>query len=317
MAGGTQAMKLIIQIPCWNEAETIGDTIRSLPGRIAGMDVVEIIVIDDGSTDNTVAVAREAGIDGVVSLPRHLGLAAAFSAGIKEAIIRDADVLVNTDADLQYPSDYISGIVAPIAAGDADIVVGDRLSHRPAPFSPVKMLFEKLGTWVVHVFSGAPIKDAASGFRAFGREAIRAMVIHGKYSYTLESLMLSGMMQFRLRNVTIPINPPRRKSRLVRSIPAYISHSAITIIRAYLMYHPLMFFVRIGMIFLAAGFVLGVRFLVYYFTGAGGGHIQSLILLAILVFMGVQCVILGLLADVVAANRRLLEQQRLRDLTGN
>ena len=307
-------MKLVIQIPCWNEEHTIADTINSLPKHIEGIDSIEVIVIDDGSVDQTVAAAKNAGASEVICLPRHRGLAVAFSAGVDAAINHDADILVNTDADLQYPSSCIVDIVKPIIHGKADIVVGDRLSHKPRPFSPIKMFLERLGSWIIRIFSGTKIKDAASGFRALNRDAMHSMVIHDEFSYTLETLLLAGAKRLRVANVTIPINAPRRKSRLFNSIPQYIIRSITTITRIYLMYHPLKFFVGIGMICMFAALLIGIRFLYLYVIGEGGGHIQSLILLAVLTGMGFQCIILGLLADIVAANRRLLEQIRLKQL---
>ena len=307
-------MKLVIQIPCWNEEKTIADTISSLPKQIEGIDSIEVIVIDDGSVDQTVAAAKNAGANEIIRLPRHMGLAVAFSAGVEAAIKNDADILVNTDADLQYPSSNIVDIVKPIVNGEADIVVGDRLSHKPRPFQPVKMLLERLGTWIIRIFSGTKIKDAASGFRALNREAMHSMVIHDEFSYTLETLLLAGAKRLRVANVTIPINAPRRKSRLFNSIPQYIIRSITTITRIYLMYHPLKFFVGIGIICMVAALLIGIRFLYFYLIIGEGGHIQSLILLAVLTGMGFQCIILGLFADIIAANRRLLEQIRLKQL---
>jgi glycosyltransferase involved in cell wall biosynthesis len=305
-------MKLVIQIPCWNEEQTIAEAIRSLPGNLEGIDTIEVIIIDDGSTDLTAAAARNAGIAEVVRLPRHMGLAAAFSAGIDTAIRRNADILVNTDADLQYPSEYIAAIVAPIVRGEADIVIGDRLSFKPRPFPPVKMFLERLGSWILSMFSGVRIRDAASGFRALSRDTLHSMVILDEFSYTLESLLLAGAKKLRVVNVTIPTNKARRKSRLFKNVGHYLLRSVITITRIYLMYHPLKFFVTLGIVCLMGSMLLGIRYLYYFINEGGGGHIQSLILLAVLAGAGFQCVILGLLADVVSANRRLLEQMRLK-----
>ncbi len=307
-------MKLVIQIPCWNEEKTITEAIQSLPVQIVGIDCIEVIIIDDGSNDKTAETAQRAGATEVVRLPRHLGLASAFSAGVTAAIKNNADILVNTDADLQYPSSCIPDIVTPVVNGEADIVVGDRLSYKPRPFSPIKMFLEKLGTWIIRLFSGTKIMDAASGFRAFNREAMHSMIIHDEFSYTLESLLLAGAKKLRVTNVTIPTNKPRRKSRLFKSIWQYILRSVITITRIYLMYHPLKFFVTIGLVCMAASFLIGLRYLYYFILEGGGGHVQSLILLAVLAGSGFQCIILGLLADIVSANRRLLEQVRMKQL---
>ncbi len=307
-------MKLVIQIPCWNEEKTIAETIHSLPKQVEGIDSIETVIIDDGSTDNTVKQARNAGVDAIVQLPRHQGLAKAFSAGTDAAIKRNADILVNTDADHQYPSDQIEHLVAPIIDGKADIVIGDRLSYKPRPFSPIKMFLERLGSFIVRLLSKTTVNDAASGFRAFSKEALQSLVIHDTFSYTLETLLLAGMKKFRIHNITIPINEVKRKSRLFNSVSQYILRSWITITRIYLMYHPLKFFVSIGICCLISALYIGLRFLIFFFSGNGSGHIQSLILLAVLAGMGFQCVILGLIGDVIAANRRLLEQMRLRQL---
>ncbi len=305
-------MKLVIQIPCWNEQACIADVIASLPRGMPGIDIIEIMIIDDGSSDATAEVAAKAGVDEVVRLPRHMGLAEAFSAGIAAAIRRNADILVNTDADMPYPSVHIEQLILPILKKQADIVLGNRLSSTPEPFSPLKMMLERLGTVFVRFFSSVPVMDAASGFRAFNRDAIMAMFIHGKFSYTMETLMLAGIKRFRLVNVPITINPPRRKSRLVKNIPGYIGRSIGAVVRAFLMYHPLRFFVGIGSLFLCVSLVLGIRYMVFFAQGNSAGHVQSLILLAILALMGFQSIVLGLIGEVIAANRRLLEEIRLK-----
>jgi glycosyltransferase involved in cell wall biosynthesis len=307
-------MKLLVQIPCWNEEATIAEAIGSMPKSIPGISEIEVIVIDDGSSDATAKIARQCGAT-VVGPSRHLGLANAFSAGVKAAIERDADILINTDADLQYPSEYIPHLIKPLLDNVADMIIGDRLSHKPAPFSASKMFFQRLGSWFVRIFSGTAVADAASGFRAFNREAIRQLFIHGKFTYTLESLMLAGMKRLRVANVPIAVNPPKRESRLFSSIPGYILRSLITIIRAYLMYHPLKFFLSLGTAMLACSAILGLRYFWYFYIGQGSGHVQSLILLGILAGMGIQTVIMGFIGDVIAANRRLLEEQRLALLT--
>lgn len=310
-------MKLIIQIPCWNEEKNIAETIQSIPRIIDGIDDLEIVVIDDGSTDKTVTNAQRAGADLIVRLSRHMGLAAAFSAGVHTAIQRNADILINTDADMQYPSQYILELVKIILERKGDLVIGDRLSHNPKPFPPFKMFLQNFGSLVVRLVSGTPVKDATSGFRAFSREVLLSMVIHDQFTYTIESLLLAGMKKFRVVNITIPTNRQRRKSRLFKNLRNYIYRSIITVSRIYLMYHPFKFFVSIGILCLTFAFLIGIRFLYFFFFSGGSGHIQSLILLAVLSGMGFQCIILGLVADVVAANRRLLEQIRLKQLTQN
>lgn len=307
-------MKLVIQIPCWNEEDTIKETIRSLPRNIDGIDSIEVVIIDDGSSDKTIEEAESAGVSEIVRLHRHQGLAAAFSAGVETAIERDADILVNTDADLQYPSAYILKIIEPILRKEADIVIGDRLSYEVRPFSRLKMFLEMFGTGIIRIFSGIPVKDAASGFRAFSKDVLYSMVIHDEFTYTLESILLAGIKKFRVVNVAVPINPQRRKSRLFKSIKQYVFRSIVTILRIYMMYHPLKFFSSIGLGFISMALIIGIRFLYFFLTGEGEGHIQSLILLAVLAGMGFQCIMLGMLGDVIAANRRLLEKLRIIEL---
>lgn len=310
-------MKLVIQIPCWNEEKTIADVIASLPRSIEGVDTIEVVVIDDGSSDGTAAAAREAGATDVIVLTRHRGLAAAFLNGVETALRRNADILVNTDADLQYPSECIADLVKPIVARDADISIGDRLTLGRNHFSFIKIFLQRIGSLGIRILSGVPVHDAASGFRAFNRDAMESMFIHGRFSYTLESLILAGRTGMRLVNVPIPTNPPKRRSRLFRSIPVYLAQSTTAVVRAYLMYHPLRFFVGIGAIFLLAAVALGVRFLYFYLLNSGAGHTQSLILAAIFSLMGFQCVVLGLIGDLLAANRRLLEKLRIHHLRGD
>jgi glycosyltransferase involved in cell wall biosynthesis len=306
-------MKLVIQIPCWNEEATIAEAVGALPRSLPGVDAIEVLVVDDGSTDRSVALAQAAGAS-VVRLGSHRGLAAAFSAGIEEAVRRDADILVNTDADLQYPAAHIADIIAPIVRGEADIAIGDRLRSARNHFSAFKSVLQRTGSFCLRMLSGVPVRDAASGFRAFSREAFESMYIRGRFSYTLESLILAGIRGLRVCNVPISTNPPRRRSRLFTSIPSYLVLSTAAVLRAYLMYHPLRFFAGIGACFLAAAGLLGGRFLVYYLQGEGTGHLQSLVLLAVFALMGFQCVVLGLIGDVVSANRRLLEQLRIATL---
>jgi glycosyltransferase involved in cell wall biosynthesis len=309
-------MKLVIQIPCWNEEHSIADAIKSLPRHIDGIDSIEIMVIDDGSSDATADMAARCGVHEVIKLPRHKGLASAFSAGVQAALQRGADILVNTDADLQYPSHHIKDLIAPVLDNSADIVIGNRLAQRPTPFPPAKMVMEQFGSSCVSFFAGLHIKDAASGFRAFNREAMEALVIHSNYSYTLESLILAGMKKLRIANVPITTNPPRRSSRLFKTLRGYLAQSTISILRAYLMYHPLRFFAGIGVVLLFAALLIGVRYLVFFYTGVGTGHIQSLILMAILAFLGFQSIVIGLIGDIISANRRLLEQLRISLLRG-
>lgn len=307
-------MKLIVQIPCWNEEKTIGEMINSVPREIQGIDTVEILVIDDGSEDNTSREALEAGASKIVTLPRHKGLASAFSAGIEAALQMGGDILVNTDADMQYPSEFIPALIEPILMGEADMTIGDRLSNSQKPFSPFKMLLQRVGTAVVRLLSGVKIRDAASGFRAFNKEAMSSIFIHDNFSYTMESIFLAGANRLRVRDVPIEINSQTRDSRLFDSIGQYIKRSSITILRISLMYHPLRFFLALGTILMLCAFGIGVRFMILFFQGGGSGHIQSLILLVVFAIMGIQSIMVGLVADVVAANRRLLENIRMRQM---
>ena len=303
-------MKLLIQIPCWNEEEHIAATIDSLPKNIPGIDSIEVVVIDDGSHDRTALIAEQRGVR-VIKLGRHMGLAGAFNAGMRAAIDLDADILVNTDADMQYPSQLIPNLVAPLLTKSADIVIGNRLDMQPPPFTPAKMFFEHLGSFFMRSVAGVAVRDAASGFRAFNRGAIQKLFIHGRYTYTLESLMVAGIAKLRIENIPITINPATRPSRLFRSIPGYIGRSIITVMRAYLMYHPLQFFMSIGIVLCGFAAILGIRYLSYFFSGEGAGHVQSLVLLAIFAAAGFLSAIVGMLGDVIAANRKLLEDIRM------
>jgi len=303
-------MKVVIQIPCWNESQQLAHTLACLPRQLPGVSELEIIVIDDGSSDATVAVAYSHGVDAVIRLGAHKGLAAAFSAGVEEALRRGADILVNTDADNQYPAEKIADLITPLVDNSADIVVGNRLHKGSGNFPPVKMMLERLGSAFVRGVSGFFVADAACGFRALSRPVLETMFIHGRFSYTMESLLLAGMHQFRGANVPITINPVRRKSRLFKSIPGYIYRSVGTVLRVYMMYHPLRFFWLIALVCFTLAGALGVRFLYYYLADGGAGHIQSLILLAVLANTGILAFFVGLVGDVIAANRRLIEQQR-------
>jgi glycosyltransferase involved in cell wall biosynthesis len=302
-------MKLIIQIPCYNEADVLPDTIRRLPRNLAGFDQVEILVIDDGSQDETVQVARAAGADYVMCLPHHTGLAGAFAAGLNESLRLGADIIVNTDADNQYEAEDIPRLLEPILKGQAELVVGDRGVATLKEFSPVKRRLQSLGSRVVSQAAHLTIPDATSGFRAMSREvALRTMVL-SEYSYTLETLIQAGNHKIKVASVPVRTNPPRRPSRLMRGIWHYMRNSSITIIRSYAMYRPLRVFLAIGGLILLAGFLIMVRFL-YLFIVRGGntGNVQSLILAAVLIIIGFQTLVMGLLADLIAFNRKILEE---------
>ena len=301
-------MKLVIQIPCYNEAETLPITLRDLPRELAGIDCVEWLVIDDGSADDTAAVAQKLGVHHVCRLPRHMGLARAFEQGLDRALRAGADVIVNTDADNQYDARDIGSLVTPILERRADIVVGDRGVASLERFSPTKRFLQRVGSAVVQLASGLKVPDAASGFRAYSREAALRLTVLGDYSHTLETLIQAGARGLQVTYVPIRTQPDLRASRLIRSIPHYLALSAATIIRSYAMYQPMRIFMLLGSVMLAAGLVPGVRFLYYYVEGHGSGHIQSLILSAVLLIVGFQTLLIGLLADLVGFNRKLMEE---------
>lgn len=302
-------MKLIIQIPCYNEAETLPSTLCLLPRQIEGFDQVEILVIDDGSTDTTAEVARSVGADYVVSLPHHAGLARAFAAGLDASLRLGADVIVNTDADNQYEAQDIPSLLQPILHGQAELVVGDRGVATLASFSPLKRKLQMLGSRVVSQASRLDIPDSTSGFRAMTREvALRTMVL-SDYSYTLETLIQAGNGKVKVASVPIRANPTNRPSRLMRGMGDYIRNSTITIVRSYAMYRPLRVFIAIGAVILSLGVLLGLRFVVLFILRSGNtGNIQSLILAAVLLMVGFQILLIGLLADLIAFNRKILEE---------
>jgi glycosyltransferase involved in cell wall biosynthesis len=301
-------MKLIIQIPCHNEAQVIKNTIKSLPTFLEGFDSIETLVIDDGSDDGTAEIAREAGAQHLVSLPTHMGLAAAFTAGLDACIKNGADVIVNTDADNQYHAEDICLLVAPIIDGRAQIVVGDRGVATSKHFSLIKRLLQRVGSWVVTQISGMDIPDATSGFRALSRDAALRTLVLNDYSYTLETLIQAGARRMPVEFVKVRTNPQTRPSRLIRSVPHYLANSSATIVRSYAMYRPLRVFTIFGGIFIAGGLALAGRFLYYYFNGQGSGHLQSVILAAVLLIVGFEVLLIGLVADLIGFNRKILEE---------
>ena len=306
-------MKLIIQIPCYNEEATLPQTVRELPRVLPGVDEIEYLVVDDGSTDRTIEVARESGVHHVVRLKQNQGLAYAFMAGLEAALQAGADVIVNTDADNQYLGEDVACLIQPILDGHADIAVGDRGVAALEHFSPLKRLLQRLGSWVVQRAAGIPIPDATSGFRAFTREAALRLTVLSDYTYTLETLIQAGARRMAVVYVPIRTNPQTRQSRLVRSIPSFLALSIVSIVRFYTMYRPLRVFTMIGGTFIAGGMVLGLRFL-YLFWRRGGatGNVQSLILAAILIIVGFQVCLIGLMADLVSLNRKMVEEALYR-----
>jgi glycosyltransferase involved in cell wall biosynthesis len=305
-------MKIVIQIPCFNEETTLAETLRDLPREIPGAEEVEWLVIDDGSTDSTAEVARRNGVRHVLRLPRNQGLARAFMAGLEESIGLGADIIVNTDADNQYDARDIPRLVEPILRGEADIVVGARAIAQTEHFSPTKKVLQRLGTWVIGKISHTPILDATSGFRALSRKAALRLNVFSEYTYTLETIIQAGHSNLVLTSVPVGTNRPTRESRLVRSIPDYLRRSLGTMFRIFVLYQPFRFFVMAGGIVFLAGFLLGLRFVYYYLTEEGAGHVQSLILSAVLLITGFQLWILGIVADLIATNRRVLEELRFR-----
>ena len=305
-------MKLIIQIPCFNEEQTLGITYNDLPRYIEGIDEIEYLIINDGSRDKTVEVAKKLGFHHIVSFKQNKGLAYGFMAGIDACLHLDADIIVNTDADNQYCGGDIEKLVRPILNNEADIVIGERPIDQTEHFSWKKKKFQHLGSWVVRVASGTDIPDAPSGFRAYSREAALRLNVINEYTYTLETIIQAGHDKIAMTSVPIRTNGELRPSRLFSSMWRYMKRSSTVIIRSFMMYKPLRFFMLLGGLLFLIGFLIGVRYLVFFFAGNSSGHIQSLILAAILIIMGVQTIVAGLLSDLIAANRKLLEDVQYR-----
>lgn len=309
-------MKLIIQIPCFNEAGALPETLIALPRKVAGVDCVEILVIDDGSGDGTSEIARAWGVHHIVRHRRNRGLAAAFQTGVDAALAAGADIIVNTDADNQYDARDIEALVAPIIDGRADIVVGDRQVRTNAHFGRIKRRLQAVGSGVVQRLAGIDVPDAVSGFRAISRHAAQRISIVSSFSYTTEMLIQAGRKRMAVTSVPVRTNGVVRPSRLFRSIPHFIVNTAATMIRAWAMYNPLRAFVAIGLLLATIGTVPMVQFLWFYANGDGSGHIQSLVIGGVLLILGVIATMLGALADLIGRNRTLLEQmlERVRQL---
>jgi glycosyltransferase involved in cell wall biosynthesis len=305
-------VKLIIQIPCFNEEKTLPLTMKEIPRRFEGVDKVEVLVIDDGSTDRTVEVARESGVDHIVRLRIHKGLAEGYSAGLDACLRLGADLIVNTDADNQYRGDDIQRLIDPILAGEADMVVGDRNVGAIQHFSFVKKRLQRLGSWVVRQVSGTQIPDVTSGFRALSREAALRLNVISRFTYTLETVIQAGKKNIAITHVPIRTNEQTRPSRLFKNIPSYLKRSVGTIAQIYTVYEPMKTFLIIGGTIFGAGFLVSLRFLYFYFIRQVAGHIQSLILSAVLMIVGFQVIVLGLVASLIGSNRQLLEDALYR-----
>ena len=305
-------MKLIIQVPCFNEEAHLAETLAGLPRSVPGFDSVETLVIDDGSTDATAGAARGAGATYLLRFPVHLGLARAFEAGLDAALKLGADVIVNTDADNQYRGADVALLVQPILAGVAEMVIGDRAPHRLRHFGAGKRLLQRVGSWVVRQVSGTRVPDAASGFRAFSRRAALRLNVFSEFTYTLETIIQAGKKHIPIAHVPVETNPEQRPSRLFGHVTLYVRRSIATLVRIYALYEPLRVFWRIGAACIAAGGVIGARFLYYYLTRGGAGHVQSLILAAVLLIVGFQTMLIGLVADLIGASRSLQEDTLVR-----
>jgi glycosyltransferase involved in cell wall biosynthesis len=303
--------KLIIQIPCLNEAESLPVTLASLPRQVDGFRRVEWLVIDDGSTDDTAEIAHKHGVDHVVQHRRNQGLARSFMSGLDECLRLGADVIVNTDADNQYNADDIRTLVEPIISGRADIVIGARPIETIAHFSPSKKFLQRLGSWVVRFASKTRVPDAPSGFRAMSNVAAQHLMVFNDYTYTLETIIQAGQKNMAITSVPIRVNADLRPSRLIRGIPSYISRSLLTIVRIFVIYRPFRFFGTIAALLILSGTLLGLRYLWFLWHDPEAGHIQSLILAAVLLGAGFNTLLTAFLADLLASNRKLSEEIRV------
>lgn len=303
--------KLVIQIPCYNEEETILTTLNDLPKSVKGIDEIEVLVINDGSTDKSSQIAKEWGAS-VLEIKPNKGLANAFRSGLQEALRLGADIVVNTDADNQYCANGIETLVSPIISGDADIVIGARNILAIKEFSPLKKCLQKIGSAVLRLLSSTPVEDAPSGFRAFSREAALKLNIFDNYTYTMETLIQAGAKGLKIKSIPCEVNPKLRNSRLFKNIFEYIFRSMKTTIRMFIVYRPFRFFITFASLLALAGLIVAGRFIYYYLNGSGNGHIQSLILAAILLITAVQLGIIAIIGDLMSINRKLLEDIQTR-----
>jgi len=305
-------MKLIIQIPCLNEEETLAIAIGELPRTVSGFDAVEWLVIDDGSTDGTAELAKRLGVEHVVRHPTNRGLATAFMTGLEACLRLGADVIVNTDADNQYQAADIPLLTAPIIAGRADMVIGARPIDDTEHFSWIKKRLQRLGSWAVRKASRTDIADAPSGFRAISRETALRLNVFNAYTYTLETIIQAGLSNLRVMSVPVRTNADLRPSRLVKSVASYVRRSLLTIFRVFLIYRPLAMFFWVATLFLITGTATGLRFVYHYIQGSGAGYIQSVIFTALCLTIGVLMLMMGFIADIISVNRKLLERIDLR-----
>lgn len=306
-------MKLIIQIPCLNEAETLGIALNDLPRKVAGFRSVEWLIIDDGSIDDTAEVAKKLGVDHIIRHPVNRGLATAFMTGLDACLRLGADVIVNTDADNQYQGADVPSLTDPIVAGHADMVIGERPIADTEHFSWIKKRLQKLGSWAVRMASRTDVADAPSGFRAISRETAMRLSVFGAYTYTLETIIQAGHSNLRVMSVPIRTNADLRPSRLVKSIPSYVKRSLVTILRVFAIYRPLTLFFWPGLILLVVGLAAGLRFVYFYLTSTtGGGHVQSVVFAALCLILATLMFMMGVLADLISTNRKLMERIHFR-----
>ena len=304
-------MKLVIQIPCYNEEQTFAETLSSIPQSIEGIDDVNIVVINDGSTDKSSEIAKTFGAV-VVDLKQNKGLANAFRAGLQKSLELGADIIVNTDADNQYCASDIDKLIKPILEDEADMVIGARDILNIKEFSPIKKCLQKLGSAVLRLFSSTDVKDAPSGFRAFSKEAALKLNIFDNYTYTMETIIQASAKGLRIKSVPISVNETKRKSKLVKNIPSYVIKSTKTILRMFIVYRPFRFFVSMASVFGVLGLFLALRFIYFYINGSGNGHVQSLIFSAIFLISSVQLIIVAVIGDLLSINRKLLEDIQTR-----
>jgi len=305
-------MKLIIQIPCLNEEQTLPETLKDLPKSLKGIDKIEILIIDDGSTDRTKEVAKENGVHHILSFTNNKGLAKAFIFGMNHALKLGADIIVNTDADNQYFGGDIIKLIQPILDERADIVIGNRQVETIHHFSPLKIFLQKLGSWTVRQLSGTKIPDATSGFRAYTKEAALQMNVISDFTYTVETIISAGNKNLAIEHTPVRTNKKLRESRLFPSISIYIRRSLVTMLKAYSMYRPLKLFTIAGGTTFLIGLAIGCRYLFFFFQGQTEGHVQSLILSAIMLIVGFQIIMMGISAELIAVNRQILEDIQVR-----